>query len=418
MAAPGRRGPRHHRLSIGHRDAGPTLRAVTETVNVRAPDPGDTGRPRIGILGAGQLARMDQQAAISLDLDVRLLAGDARDAAVLAGAPAVIGDHRDLAVLRTFADGVDVVTFEFEGIDPAHLRALEDAGHRLVPGAAAKLYAQDKLHQRTGLARAGFPVPPFARADAPSQVTAFAERHDWPVVMKAPRGGYDGRGVAVVADETAAAAFLDGLPDGALLEPVLTIERELAVQVARTSDDRVAVYPVVQTVQHEAMLRELVAPAEIPPSLSAAATELAISIVREIDAVGLVAVELFQCDGGLLVNELAMRPHNSGHHTIEAAVTSQFEQHLRAALDWPLGATELITPAAVTVNVVGPPDGSDPRSRLAAALAVDGAHIHLYGKDARPGRKLGHVTALGPDVATARESAWRAATILEGSAVS
>ena len=389
---------------------------MLDILNRRATDDRDARRPRVGILGAGQLARMDEQAAISLDLDVRLLAADASDAAVLAGAEAVVGDHRDLAVLEAFAGTVDVVTFEFEGIDPEHLRALERAGHRLVPSASAKRYAQDKLHQRTELQAAGFPVPPFAHARTAEDVSAFAAQHGWPVVMKAPRGGYDGRGVAVVATPRDAAAFLEPLDDGALLEPALEIDRELAVQVARTSDGTTAAYPVVETVQRDAMLRELVAPAEIPEATAREAVGLAQRLVAQLGATGIVAVELFHTPGGLVVNELAMRPHNSGHHTIEAASTSQFQQHLRAALDWPLGATDLLAPAAVTVNVVGPADGADPRARLPAALAVPGAHVHLYGKAARPGRKLGHVTALGPDVASARETAWRAANILEGSA--
>jgi 5-(carboxyamino)imidazole ribonucleotide synthase len=391
-----------------------SLRNLPSIVNTRATDSQERSRPRVGILGAGQLARMDQQAAIGLDVDVTVLAGDASDSAVLAGARAVIGDHRDLAVLRDFAAGVDVVTFEFEGLDPEHLRALEDGGTRLVPPAAAKLLAQDKLHQRRELAAAGFPVPAFAAADTVAEVQAFADEHGWPVVLKAPRGGYDGRGVAVAADAAQAGEFLDGLLGGALLEPALEIERELAVQVARTSRGESVAYPVVETVQRDAMLRELVCPAEIPAQLAREATELALAIAERIGATGLLALELFQTAEGLLVNELAMRPHNSGHHTIEATVTSQFEQHLRATLDWPLGATDLVAPAAVTVNVIGPPDGSDPRARLPEAVAVAGAHVHLYGKGARPGRKLGHVTALGPDAATAREVAWRAADILEG----
>ena len=386
---------------------------MSELINARPA--GATLRPRVGILGAGQLARMDVQASIALDLEVRVLAGSPDDAAVLAGAEAVVGDHTDPDVLQRFAADVDVVIFEFEGVDPAHLQALEAAGHRLVPAPAAKLLAQDKLVQRAMLQQAGFPVPPFAHARSATDATAFADRHGgWPIVAKAPRGGYDGRGVAVVDDATEAAAFIDGLPDGALLEPALTIERELAVQVARTSDGRTVTYPVVETVQHDAMLRELIAPAPVSPQRAVEAEQLATAIVEAIGATGLIAVELFLTPDGLLVNELAMRPHNSGHHTIEANVTSQFEQHLRAALDWPLGATGLVTPAAVTVNVIGPPDGSDPRTRRDAALAVPGAHVHLYGKQARPGRKLGHVTALGPDVASARDIAWRAVNLLEG----
>ncbi|CAB4893776.1 unannotated protein [freshwater metagenome] len=390
---------------------------MAELLNPRPPAPDDAPRrPRLGVLGAGQLARMDQQAAIALDVDLRLLADGPSDAAVLAGAEALVGDHGDLEVLRAFASGVDVVTFEFEGVDNALLRTLQDEGHRLVPAPAAKLYAQDKLHQRRGLGRAGFPVPPFEHARTAVDVAEFAATHGWPVVLKAPRGGYDGRGVGVVRDAREAAAFLAPLPDGALVEPALSIQRELAVQVARTSDGATAAYPVVETVQHEAMLRELVAPAEIDDALAAEASDLAVRIVEHIGGTGLIAVELFLTPDGLQINELAMRPHNSGHYSIEGAVTSQFEQHVRAALDWPLGSTALVAPAAVTVNVVGPEDGSDPRERLPAALAVPGAHVHLYGKGARPGRKLGHVTALGPDVTTARATAWRAAEILEGTA--
>ena len=370
----------------------------------------------LGILGAGQLARMDLEAAIALDLDLTVLASSVDDAAVRAGARARIGDHHELAVLEAFAAEVDVVTFEFEGIDPAHLTALERAGHRLVPSARAKLFAQDKLHQRRELAAAGFPVPPFAHARTAIDLIEFAATYGWPVVMKAPRGGYDGRGVVIATTESEGAAYLAELPGGALLEPALAIECELAVRVARSSDGTMATYPVVETVQRDAMLRELVCPAEISEQHALQACELARGIVAHIGATGLAAVELFLTPEGLLVNELALRPHNSGHHTIEATVTSQFEQHLRAALDWPLGETRLRAPAAVTVNVVGPADGSDPRDRLREALAVGGAHIHLYGKQARPGRKLGHVTALGRDRATARQTAWRAARILEGSA--
>jgi 5-(carboxyamino)imidazole ribonucleotide synthase len=391
---------------------------TVEIVNDRRPP---LGGPQLGILGAGQLARMDLEAAVALDVSLTVLAGGAGDAAVRAGARALVGDHRSLDVLQAFADEVDVVTFEFEGLDPAHLRALEAAGHRLVPSAAAKLFAQDKLHQRRELAAAGFPVPPFGHARTAVDVAEFAATHGWPVVMKAPRGGYDGRGVVVAEGEAAAARFLAGRPDtplgaqgGALLEPALAIERELAVQVARTSDGRTAVYPVVETVQRDAMLRELYCPAQLRDPLAAEAIELARGIVAHIGATGIAALELFLTPDGLLVNELALRPHNSGHHTIEATVTSQFEQHLRAALDWPLGSTALRAPAAVTVNVIGPADGSDPRTRVAQALAVPGAHVHLYGKGARPGRKLGHVTALGHDRVRARATAWRAVDILEG----
>ncbi len=170
----------------------------------------------------------------------------------------------------------------------------------------------------------------------------------------------------------------------------------------------------METLQRDAMCREVQAPAPVEPALAARARALALAIAEAADAVGVLAVELFVTPDGLLVNELALRPHNSGHWTIEGAATSQFEQHLRAVLGWPLGRADLAAPAVATVNVVGPPDGSDPVSRVPLALAVPGAHVHLYGKVPRAGRKLGHVTVAGPELGRAREAARLAAALLEG----
>lgn len=369
--------------------------------------------PVVAMVGAGQLARMTQQAAIALGVRLRVLANGG-DCAVDAGAECVTGAPDRLDDLRTLAAGADVLTYDHEGVPPEHLAALEAEGVRLAPSATAKLLAQDKLHARRELAHAGFPVPAYAHARSEADVADFAAEHGWPLVAKAPRGGYDGRGVNTLAGPQNVPDALAGQPDGLLLEPHLQIERELAVLVARSPTGEAIAYPVVETIQHEAMCREILAPAPIDPALATEARDLALAVAEHAGGVGIVAVELFCTPDGLRVNELALRPHNSGHYTIEGCATSQFEQHLRAVLGWPLGLTNLLTPAVATVNVVGPADGSDPRARIADALAVPGAHVHLYAKASRPGRKLGHVTVCGAEPAAVRRTAQRAARALEG----
>jgi 5-(carboxyamino)imidazole ribonucleotide synthase len=372
--------------------------------------------PVVAMVGAGQLARMTHQAAIPLGVTLRVLADAEGDSAVRSGASHLLGSHMELGDLRRLAEGADVVTFDHEGVPPDHLEALARDGVPLAPGPSAKRLAQDKLHARRRLAEAGFPVPPFAFALDDDDVTAFAAEHGWPLVAKPPRGGYDGRGVYFVDDAAAAAELLQRHPDGLVLEPRLAIERELAVLVARTAGGEHVTYPVVETVQQDGMCREIAAPAPVGDDLAAQAAGLARAIAEHGDVVGLVAVEFFVTREGLLVNELALRPHNSGHYTIEGCDTSQFEQHLRAVLGWPLGATNLTAGAVATVNVIGPADGSDPQERVPAALAIPGVHVHLYGKTARPGRKLGHVTVCGEDPEAVQRTARRAAAVLEGTA--
>jgi len=362
------------------------------------------------MVGAGQLARMTHQAAIALGVELTVLAdGDAPAAA--AGARRLAGAPDDLAALRALAEGSDVVTFDHERIPPAHLEALERGGHVLRPAPAAKALAQDKLHARRTLRDLGTPVPRFAPAGTPEDVERFAAVAGWPVVVKARRGGYDGRGVHVVAAAAEAPAALAACADDAVVEEHVAILTELAVLVARRPGGEAVAYPAAETVQVDGMCREMVAPARVPEPVAAQAAELALRLAERADVTGLMAVELFAVDGGaLLVNELALRPHNAGHWTMEGAATSQFEQHLRAILDWPLGATALRAPAVATVNVIGRGE-RDVAAGLPAALAVPGAHVHLYGKAPRAGRKLGHVTATGPDaaaaLATAREGAAR-----------
>jgi 5-(carboxyamino)imidazole ribonucleotide synthase len=378
-----------------------------------------TGLPVVAMVGGGQLARMTHQAAVALGQSLRVLATDPSDSAALVAADVVLGDHRDPAALRRVADGATVLTFDHEHVPPEHLHALEAAGHRVAPGPDALVHAQDKLVLRAALDAAGEPQPGWARAETADDVVAFAAGHGWPVVLKTPRGGYDGKGVFVVADREQAQTLLDR--HGTLLaEERVAMVRELSAQVARSPFGQVAVWPVVETVQRDGVCAEVLAPApELDPDLAAAAQQLAVRIADRLGVVGMLAVELFQTADGVLVNELAMRPHNSGHWTIEGSRTSQFEQHLRAVLDYPLGSTAMTAPVAVMANVLGGAaaedtwdgPGLDERVHHLMAHWPD-VKLHWYGKGQRRGRKLGHVTALGDDVGEVRARAVAAARYL------
>lgn len=373
---------------------------------------------RVGMVGGGQLARMTHQAAVDLGISLEILAQSATDPAVLAGARHVLGPPGSLDALRSLADRCDVVTFDHELVPTEYLEALQAAGYAVRPRAEAFRLAQDKLLARRALDQAGFAVPPHRPVEGGDldAVKSFADRWGWPIVIKSCRGGYDGRGVHLVHDLDDSRDLLASNPPGGwLVEAHVPIACELAVLVARSPSGETAAYPVVETHQQDGMCRELVMPARVPDDVADAATRLATSVADGIDATGILAVELFLTPAGdLIVNELALRPHNSGHATIEATVTSQFQNHLRGILDWPLGSTEMVAPAAATVNVLGPPSGDDPARHLAAALSVPGARVHLYAKHARPGRKLGHVTALGADQAEALDTARAAARLLLG----
>ena len=379
-------------------------------------------RPAVlGMVGSGQLARMTHQATVGLAWPFRVFAEHPEESAAGVHAEVTVGSIASYDDLHAFAKGCDVVTFDHELVDPDILARLEAAGHVLHPSATALRHAQDKLHQRRRLSAAGFPVPAFAAVDTADDLVAFGDEHGWPVVAKAVRGGYDGRGVWVVEDTGAARDLVAeaAAHDTALLvEEMVPIERELAVAVARRPSGDHVTYPTTETVQRDGILVELLVPAPVPTAVREHAQDLGTRIVDAVEATGLVAVELFQTADGLLVNELAMRPHNSMHWTIEGARTSQFQNHARAVLDLPLGTAATTAPCVATANVLGPADGSDPRLRLPAALAVPDVGIHLYGKAARPGRKLGHVTAVGDDPDDTRDRARRAAAALTGEGAS
>jgi 5-(carboxyamino)imidazole ribonucleotide synthase len=373
-----------------------------------------TGLPVVGMVGGGQLARMTHQAAIALGQSLRVLAERPDDGAALAAADVEVGGHTDLDALRAFAASCDVVTFDHEHVPGEHIRTLAAEGHTVLPGADALRYAQDKRAMRERLGELGVPVPRWRPVSGPADVAGLAAGTGWPVVAKAVSGGYDGRGVWMLDGPDAVGPLLaQGV--SLIVEERVAMTRELAVVLARSPFGQVAVYPVVETVQSDGICVEVLAPApDLPEDRALAAQRLAIGIAAALDVVGVLAVELFETGDGLVVNELAMRPHNSGHWTIEGARTSQFEQHLRAVLDYPLGGTGLTAPAVVMANVLGgAPGGMSLDERLHHLFADDpDIRVHLYGKQSRPGRKIGHVTALGTDMDEVRARARRAAAWL------
>jgi 5-(carboxyamino)imidazole ribonucleotide synthase len=381
-------------------------------------------RPKVAMVGGGQLARMTHQAAIALGQSLRVLAADAADPAAQVSPDVVIGSHTDLDALRRVAAGADALTFDHEHVPADLLEKLVAEGVNVAPPPEALLHAQDKLVMRRRLEALGAPVPRYASVASPDDldsVEEFARRVDGPIVVKAARGGYDGRGVQMAADvaqarEIAGQYLNSGVP--VVVEERVAMRRELAALVARSPFGQGAAWPVVETVQRDGICVEVIAPAPgMPEELGAAAAQLALRLAAELGVVGVLAVELFETiDGKLLVNELAMRPHNSGHWTMDGARTSQFEQHLRAVLDYPLGDTDAIAPVTVMANVLGaaetPSMSLDERLHHLFARMPE-ARVHLYGKAERPGRKIGHINFLGgdadDDVANLRERAQRAA---------
>jgi len=359
---------------------------------------------------------MAGEAASALGLSLAVLAQNPEDAACAVAAEVVVGSPFVEADLRALCERCAVVTFDHDQVDLDIVAGLSAEGYVLRPGAATLEFAVDKAHMRSVLDSAGVPVPAYAvldsGPDAPGVVARFAHERGWPVMLKAARGGYDGKGVWPVADAAEAASVLSRVGGRVVVEELLPLDAELAVMVARRPSGSAAAWPAVETAQVDGVCREVLVPGRLSAEVVEAATGLGQKVAEIAGAVGVMAIELFWSEGRLLVNEVATRPHNSGHWTIEGAVTSQFENHVRAVLDLPLGSTAPQHVQVATVNVFGGADGADPALQRTRGLAVEGAHVHLYGKDPRPGRKLGHVTVCGDDPELVRARAWTAARAL------
>ncbi|ASF09858.1 5-(carboxyamino)imidazole ribonucleotide synthase [Nocardia brasiliensis] len=376
-----------------------------------------SGMPTVTMIGGGQLARMTHQAAIALGQRLRVLAERPDDPAAQVSPEVVLGSHTDLAALRKAAVGSHALTFDHEHVPTEHLEALVAEGVNVQPPPQALVFAQDKLAMRLKLSELGLPVPAFTPVGSVEDAVRFGAEHGWAVVLKAVRGGYDGRGVWMPTSAAEATTIVtEQLAHGVqlLAEAKVDLKRELSAMVARSPFGQAATWPVVETVQRNGQCAVVIAPApDLDDDLAAQAETLALNLAKELGVVGAMAVELFEThDGALLINELAMRPHNSGHWGMDGARTGQFEQHLRAVLDYPLGDTSPLAPVTVMANILGaaeaPAMTMDERLHHLFARMPD-AKVHLYGKGERPDRKIGHINILGDDVAEVREKAERAA---------
>lgn len=389
------------------------------------------GAPVLGIVGAGQLARMMAAPAQAMGISLRLLAEAADGSAAQVIRDHIVGDYKDLATLRAFAVGLDAITFDHEHVPTGHLETLEREGVPTRPGPGALVYAQDKLAMRRKLAPAvedgglGLPCPAYAEVSSAVDVAAFAAANGWPVIAKTSRGGYDGKGVWKVAgpDDPALADALsirESTGVALLVEELVPFVRELSALAVRSPSGQAVAYPVVQSTQRDGVCYEVIAPApDLAEDLAIAAQRIALTVAQELGVTGVLAVELFETrddDGtsGVLVNELAMRPHNTGHWSIEGAVTSQFENHVRAVLDMPLGSPRPRQPWTVMVNLLGS-DLPELHTAFRHVFARDPRlKVHLYGKAAKPGRKIGHVTTYGTDLDDVVSRARHAASYLVG----
>ncbi|MFC4243496.1 5-(carboxyamino)imidazole ribonucleotide synthase [Gryllotalpicola reticulitermitis] len=373
----------------------------------------------VGVIGGGQLARMMIPPAVELGVTIKVLEETPGMSAELAATG--VGDYRDLETVVAFAKTVDVITFDHEHVPQHVLRALVDAGVPVHPGPDALLYAQDKLLMRQKITELGLPSPDWAAIENADELGAFLDAHGGRAVVKTARGGYDGKGVRIVDDRNGAddwftALAEDGRGGALIVEELVDFVRELAQQVARRPSGQIVAYPVVETVQKGGICAEVIAPAPNAGSaIAQAARDIAVRVAEGVGVTGMLAVELFETrDGRVLVNELAMRPHNSGHWTIDGAVTSQFEQHLRAVLDLPLGETRPREAWTVMINILGGPAGASLQSRYAEAFAAHpAAKLHGYGKESRPGRKVGHVTVAGSELDSVLADARAAAALFD-----
>jgi 5-(carboxyamino)imidazole ribonucleotide synthase len=374
--------------------------------------------PRIGIVGGGQLAKMTALAGLQLGCDVVVLERNNYGPAASLASHSVIGDWDNAESLVNLASHVDVVTLENEFVDARALRTLEECGYALYPTAQSIALVQDKLLQKQTLAAADLPVAGFAPVASPAEVLEAARGFGWPVLLKARRNAYDGKGNVTVTSADAVAAAWEKL--GGDRGRQLYVERfcpftaELATIVTRGRNGETVAYPIVETIQADHVCRVVKAPAPVAVETAARAATLARDAVAAVSGIGSYGIEMFlAADGEIVINELAPRVHNSGHYTIEGCTCSQFENHVRAVVGWPLGDPQMVAPAAVMVNLLADGRGSGRPQGLHEAMAVPGAHVHIYGKAiAVPGRKMGHVTALGATLGEALATAQRAADLI------
>ena len=379
-----------------------------------------THAPTLGILGGGQLARMTAYAAFRLGLRVHIMEKFAGSPAGEIAHSETVGDPADHELLRRFAAECDMVTLESEFIDEAHLLEIESAGGSILPSPHSVALIQDKLVQKRTLSDAGVPVAPFRGVGSFAEAARFGEEHGYPFLLKARRGGYDGYGNATVAAEEGIEEAWEKITRGdagreLYCEAFVPFVRELAVMVARSSAGETVLYPVVETVQQNHICHFVVAPAPVDPRTAAWATGHALRAVEAIDGVGIFGIELFLLeDGSVLLNEMAPRPHNSGHYTIEGCETSQFENHIRAVMGWPLGSAELRAPGVAMANILGRTNGSGTLRSYPAVITHRTAHLHLYAKaESRIGRKMGHITVLAASPEKALEIAREAEAAVE-----
>ena len=372
----------------------------------------------VGIIGGGQLARMMYAASIGLGVKVRLLAEGPETSAATVVHDVTVGDYTDPQTVRNFAAQCDVVTFDHEHVPTGLLRDLESAGVLLRPGPAALIHAQDKVIMRDRLSSMGAPCPINRVVTDESALVTFGTQNGWPVIAKTSRGGYDGKGVWRIGSATQAAEPFTGSRSDVqiIAEEFIEFSRELSALVVRSPSGQAAAYPISESVQRDGVCVETITPA---PGLSdqdaTGAQELALMIASELGVVGVLAVELMQrADGSIVVNELAMRPHNTGHWTIDGAHTSQFENHLRAVVDLPLGDPTARVPWTVMVNILGGTVEDLPSALLHCFARDRKLRVQLYGKQVHAGRKVGHVTAFGDDLEGTRRRAWQAAAYLRG----
>ncbi len=372
----------------------------------------------VGIVGGGQLARMMHAASIGLGVQVRLLAEGPDVSAAGVVHDVTVGDYTDPATVRTFAAGCDVVTFDHEHVPTGLLRDLEAAGVAVRPGPAALVHAQDKAIMRDRLTALGAPCPASRVVADEAALVAFGDEQGWPVIAKTTRGGYDGKGVWKLESAGQAGEPFVGLRDGVqvLAEEFVAFTRELSALVVRSPSGQAVAYPISESVQRNGVCVETTTPApDLTDDQASSAQQLALTIAHELGVVGILAVELMQrADGSVVVNELAMRPHNTGHWSIDGSHTSQFENHLRAVLDLPLGDPTTRSPWTVMVNVLGGTVEDLPSALLHCFARDRKLRVQLYGKQVRPGRKVGHVTTFGTDLASVRQRARHAAGYLMG----